>query len=109
MRNRGSTPRFLAVIVLAVIFGVGGAKADTHRGKALAKQWCSGCHSVAPNEPAGDPAAPDFAEVAAEPSATGYALRVFLRTPHATMPNFVLDSDDIDDLVSYILTLKRRR
>jgi cytochrome c len=99
----------LVVIASAAIFGFGDANADVRRGRALAEQWCSECHSVAPNEVAGNSAAPDFADIAREPSATGYALRVFLRTPHETMPNFVLDADDIDDIVRYILSLKRRR
>ena len=98
----------LAVIASAAIFGFGDAKADARKGRALAQQWCSECHSVAPNEAAGNPAAPDFVDIARERSATGYALRVFLRTPHETMPNFVLDPDDIDDIVRYILSLKRR-
>ena len=102
-------PAFLAVIAFAAIFGFGNAMADVRRGRALAEQWCSECHSVAPNEPAGNPAVPDFAAIARERSATGYALRVFLRTPHETMPNFVLDADDIGDIVSYIVSLKRRR
>jgi len=47
--------------------------------------------------------------IAAEPSATEYSLRVFLRTPHPTMPNFVLNTDDIEDLASYIASLKTRQ
>ena len=31
--------------------------------------------------------APSFSQIAAEPSATEMSLRVFLRTPHPTMPN----------------------
>ena len=46
---------------------------------------------------------------AGEPSATAYALHVFLQTTHATMPNFVNKPDDIDDIVSfYILSLKAK-
>ena len=39
-------------------------------------------------------------------SATNMSLRVFLRTPHPSMPNLVLQPDDVDDLVDYILSLK---
>jgi mono/diheme cytochrome c family protein len=99
----------LATTVGIVGFRVAETNADVRRGRALAEKWCSDCHAVAPNEAAGDPAAPDFTDIAAERSATGYALRVFLRTPHATMPHFILKPDDIDDIVNYILSLKRRR
>ncbi len=108
MRHSIVGPILFSAIAAIVGFGLGEAKADARRGRALAEQWCSQCHAVAPNEAAGDPAAPDFPEIAQEPSATAYALRVFLRTPHATMPNFILAPDDIEDIVSYILSLKRQ-
>jgi hypothetical protein len=47
--------------------------------------------------------------VAAEPSMTEYALRAFLKTPHPTMPNIMMKPDDMDDVVSYILSLKPSR
>jgi hypothetical protein len=47
--------------------------------------------------------------VAAEPAMTEYALRAFLKTSHPTMPNIMMKSDDMDDIVSYILSLKPRR
>jgi cytochrome c len=104
----------LALTVLALAAGILGfglgireAHPDARRGRALAERWCSECHEVAPGAPARDPAAPDFPAIAAEPSATAYALRVFLRTPHETMPNLLLGRRDIDDLVSYILSLKQ--
>ena len=40
---------------------------------------------------------------------TEYALRAFLKTPHPTMPNIMMKADDMDDIVSYILSLKPRR
>src|SRR3954447_4209195 len=99
MKDRGIILSFMGLIALVPGFGFRDAWADARRGRALAEQWCAECHAVAPNKTAGDPAAPDFADVAAEPSATGYALRVFLRTPHATMPNFMLERGDIEDIV----------
>ena len=37
------------------------------------------------------------------------ALRVFLGTPHATMPNLRLAPEQADDLIAYILSLKGYR
>jgi cytochrome c len=100
--------RSLMVLPLIVLPGCGGAQADAARGRILSEQWCAQCHGVHLNEPSADPKAPSFSAIAGEPSATDYALRVFLRTPHPTMPNFVLQSPDIEDLVSYIVSLKRQ-
>jgi len=33
----------------------------------------------------------------------------FLRTPHPTMPNLILEPDELDDLVGYILSMKPAR
>ena len=52
---------------------------------------------------------PTFQAVADDPAATGAALRAFLRTPHAAMPDLRLTSDQTDDVVAYILSLKGRR
>jgi mono/diheme cytochrome c family protein len=109
MRNSKVVFGLLVSIALTLIAESEIAMADARRGRVLTEQWCSQCHAVSPNQATGDPAAPDFADIAAEPSATAYALRVFLRTPHATMPNFILDAGDIDDIVGYIVRLKRHR
>lgn len=109
MIRRTSVLPVVAVVAAPVLLTPSDASADARRGRDLAEQWCAECHAVAPKDAAGDPAAPDFAEIAQEPSATAYALRVFLRSPHAAMPNFVLHADDINDIVSYMLTLKPKR
>ncbi len=97
---------FLLGIVLLALTGPGDAKADAARGRILSEQACSQCHGVRPNESSVNPKAPSFSAVAAEPSITEYSLRVFLRTPHSTMPNLMMKPDDIDDIVSYLLSLK---
>ena len=40
------------------------------------------------------------------PSTTSVALKVFLKTPHATMPNIILSEAEIDALAAYILSLR---
>lgn len=99
----------LIVAAILVLAGPEDAKADAARGQALSQQWCSQCHAVRPAEASANPKAPAFAAIAAEPSATEFALRTFLRVPHPTMPNFILKPDDIDDIVGYIISLKPQK
>ena len=75
-------------------------------GRRLAVQWCSGCHAVEPKT-VGLFAA-GFAEIAKVPSTTTLSLKVFLRTSHNNMPNFILQPDEADDIVAYIMSLKRK-
>jgi mono/diheme cytochrome c family protein len=99
-----------------------GLPGEPDRGRALAGRWCEECHEVAPGKrepwavrvPPGagrEPGVvevPTFQAVADDPAATEAALRAFLRTPHAAMPDLRLTSDQADDVVAYILSLKGR-
>jgi len=67
---------------------------------------------AAPRPAERDPAVvevPSFQAVADDPAATEAALRAFLATPHATMPDLRLTHDRTDDVVAHILGLKGRR
>ena len=99
----------VAIIIFSALSAAGDAQAAAPRGENLVQSWCSQCHSVKPDQTSPNPAAPRFPDVAAEPSMTEYALRAFLKTPHPTMPNIMMNADDIDDIVSYILSLRPRR
>jgi cytochrome c len=76
------------------------------RGSALAQQWCMGCHAVGP---LGGRARADldFEAIARMPSTTELSLRVFLQSSHRNMPNIIVRGRDLDDIVAYILSLKR--
>jgi cytochrome c len=76
-------------------------------GHKLAQAWCKACHAIEANTAGTPSAAPDFAGVANQPSTTALALKVFMRTSHPSMPNLVLTPEQTDDLVNYILSLKR--
>jgi mono/diheme cytochrome c family protein len=75
-------------------------------GRALARAWCAECHRVEKGR-FGIFAA-DFAEVANLPSTTALSLRVFLQSNHKEMPNFSLKPAEVDDIIAYILSLKRQ-
>ena len=42
------------------------------------------------------------------PSTTELSLKVFLRSSHKSMPNFILQPEETDDIVAYILSLRRK-
>jgi mono/diheme cytochrome c family protein len=86
------------------------ATGDAEAGRVLALKQCSSCHVVAARQaPPSTDAVPTFASIARDPAATEMSLRVFLRSPHARMPDFILSPTEIDDLVSYILSLRTPR
>lgn len=79
---------------------------NAESGHRHALNRCSGCHSVEPNKVGVFEA--DFSEIANLPSTTALSLKVFLRTSHKNMPNFILQPDEADDIVAYILSLKKK-
>ena len=53
--------------------------------------------------------APSFKKIANTPGMSVTALTVWSRTTHPTMPNLIIEPDDMDDLIAYILSLKDRK
>jgi cytochrome c len=80
---------------------------DVASGHKLAETWCSSCHLVgAPHGTVVSNGAPTFAAIAADKAVTVLSLRAFLQTPHARMPDLHLTREEVDDLASYILSLR---
>jgi cytochrome c len=76
-------------------------------GHRLADAWCKQCHAIDAGTAGASNPAPDFAAIASQPSTTALSLKVFLKTSHRGMPNLVIAPDQADDLIDYILSLKR--
>ena len=95
----------LALVLIAAPAMAAGA--DPTTGEHIAKTECASCHAIgrdaAVKSP--DPKAPRFIDVAKMPSTTELSLKVFLRSSHRNMPNFILARDEVDSLASYILSL----
>lgn len=102
--------RFIVATVLTVFVGETAAAVevgDPSRGLAYARLYCAECHAVEPTEMMGPfYDVPAFREVANTPGISELALISFFQTPHPTMPDLVVPSPDIRDLVAYILSLK---
>ena len=78
-------------------------------GARIARQSCVSCHSIddaSLKSRAG--AAPAFAAIAAMASTTEVAIKVFLQTPHANMPDIMLTQSEIDALAAYILDFRNK-
>jgi cytochrome c len=100
----------IAALLLIRLNYATGATEGSHgpeSGHRLAEAWCKSCHAVEATTGGTTNPAPDFAAVANLPSTTALSLKVFLRSNHPSMPNLVLTADQTDDIVSYILSLKR--
>ena len=83
------------------------AVGDAVSGRVYASHWCSECHSIEPaTEGAGF--APDFTAIAKSRSINALSLKVFLRSTHNLMPDFILTLTETDDIVANILSLKRK-
>src|SRR6185436_6156187 len=99
-----------STITIAALLECGTARSqDVGRppqGFRLAQQVCAECHAIdkatmtSPN-----PTAPRFQTIANTPGMSEMALSVALRTPHRTMPNLILESDEVRDVAAYILSL----
>ena len=105
-----STPLAAAALACALIAPVPAKAQDAFRaGARLAGEICAPCHDIAargqdaPWSKARG-AAPSFRVIARAEGVNERALAVFLRTPHATMPDIVLAPEEIEALAAYIMS-----
>jgi mono/diheme cytochrome c family protein len=95
-----------SALVAAAHPSVAASADDIRNGQALARQICADCHAVRPAEvQSPNRNAPSFEDIASVAGMTPVALKVALRSSHREMPNLILDDDDLDQIVAYILSL----
>jgi mono/diheme cytochrome c family protein len=80
---------------------------DPEAGFAVASEICASCHAIT-REQSMSPIleAPRFEDVANTPGMTAMALFAWMTTSHPTMPNIILEPEDLRNVVAYILSLK---
>jgi mono/diheme cytochrome c family protein len=83
---------------------------DARRGLAYAQRVCADCHGVLRSgAPSPNRLAPPFKEIANTPGMSITALTVWSRSTHPMMPNLIIEPNDMDDLIAYMLSLKDRK
>jgi len=107
MRRIMSVAAGLAAIVACSHTGLADNIGNPKRGLEYAQANCAGCHAILyENLESPNSDSPAFKAVADTPGITRTALSVFLQTPHPTMPNLIVEGEDADNLIAYILSLK---
>jgi mono/diheme cytochrome c family protein len=81
---------------------------DPVAGRKVAQAWCSNCHVFPGSTHATVTGAPSFSAIAAHSTTTPLGLRAFLQTPHGRMPDLHLSNSEMDDLIAFILSTKRK-
>jgi mono/diheme cytochrome c family protein len=77
------------------------------RGQRVAEAICAECHAIQKGATRSTNAnAPTFQTLAKTPGMTATAFRVWLRSSHKEMPNIMLKSEEVDDVIAYVQTLK---
>ena len=78
-------------------------------GRTLVARICSDCHATGPGDRgAKNDTAPTFSAIAGMASTTELSIKVFLRTPHANMPNIMLSEDEAGAIAGFILGLRTK-
>ena len=99
-----------ALLVIAAAPAPAQEMGDVRAGRNLAEQVCAVCHMVWPDGPVmtAPNGAPAFLAVANRPETTPLWLSAFLITPHPTMPNLMLSSDEAANVIAYVMSLRRK-
>jgi len=101
-----------SLIVAAFAHAASDGAGSINFGRRLVEEVCGECHRVSQPPTAKPPpmqedlAAPDLVERMHDPGITEMALRSYLRTSHPVMPNIRLSTEETDDVVAYLMSLK---
>jgi len=103
-------PLLLGTIMVLATATAAAAADDLSRSQAghvYAETYCSKCHSIGAG-PSPLPQAPRFKDVAEQSGVTAMSLQAFLQSSHPTMPNIIIEPEDMQNVIAYILSLKGR-
>lgn len=82
---------------------------DAERGRDMARTICAECHNIELSPEVEKANAPrSFTAIARDPVYTDQALRVFFSTPHFQMPDFIFTREQQDDLIAYLMEMRKK-
>jgi len=97
----------VAILVFASATSVAQEAGNARSGRMLAEMTCAQCHAVGTGPlRSRNHQAPTFVALANTPGINAMNIRVALRTAHREMPNLSLTMEQVEDVATYILSLK---
>lgn len=106
-------PSLIALVLAFCGSALAAPKPDTNadvraRGEQVAGQYCGACHAVGKTGASPNPKSPVFRTILARQPAGAIAedLREGLLIGHKTMPRIQLLPDDVDALMSYLISIQ---
>lgn len=97
-------------IAMSVVSADAAELGDARKGFDYARNICARCHAIEAGQKRSPvKAATPFEVFANTPGVNRIALLVFLQTPHTTMPNLIVTGDDADNVIAYLLSLKKAK
>ncbi len=102
--------RAILLLTLMTVANLTGAVAqeigNVEAGGEYAIDHCARCHAVdAHTMRSPNPQATPFAQIAVTPGMNARALTVWLSSVHKDMPDLIIEQNDMDNLIAYILSL----
>lgn len=103
------TSHVLPMVAAWLLLSGGFAQAlDVERGRAITEQWCSVCHAETTTQTSQNMEAP-FEALVMRPGRDGTRLRALMDEDHFPMTTFRLFADEKDDVVAYLVSLRREQ
>ncbi len=100
-------PLVIAGLMLATAAQAQTLPGNPAQGKAIAQRACAGCHLIGEGQTSSTTdGVPTFAALARNPRMNDAALHGFVQAPHPPMPDLALSRQELDDVVSYIMSLR---
>ena len=110
MRREVRASIISGVIILGFIASAGHTqpRPDPERGHEVATRVCRACHAVDRDSSGkGEADIPSFAVIARQPWASTEYVAARIQHPHPKMPGLPLNAQEVRDVATYIMTLKR--
>jgi mono/diheme cytochrome c family protein len=108
MRHSISLSLFIAAALAVPVEALAQPDNSHSLGRQIAIELCSSCHRVTEGQPLPRHNVASFFAIANLHSTTALSLKVFLQSNHKGMPNLIVSESDSNELIDYILSLKRR-
>ena len=109
MTRIGNVGLCCAILAAALAASSARAAGDLQQGRQILEASCGGCHAIDAQDNSSHPDAPAFRTLSARYPVRDLeeALGEGIITGHPDMPEFVLEADQIEDVIAYLESIQQ--